>query len=165
MTPKSSIGERVPQVTLGRVSNGAVTPISLRDELAGKRAMLIGVPGAFTPVCTHEHVPSVIANVERLRAAGITAFYCVTPDNPWVTEAWARDVDPAGRLTFLSDGNLALARALGVTITDHDHCLGETSTRYMLVTDNGMVRRLTAEPHFASLTCTRAQDAEVVFID
>ena len=131
--------------------------------LVGKRAVVVGVPGAFTPVCTREHVPGLVAQADRLRASGVDYVICVTPDNPWVTKAWSHEVDPAAKLMFLSDDNLALARALGVNVVDQRLCLGETSSLYMLLVDRGLVRRLSVEPRVSDLTCTRAQD--VVFID
>lgn len=163
MTPRVSVGDRIPHVALGRLVNGDVELVYLSELLAGRRAVVVGVPGAFTPVCSCQHIPDLLGNVERLRAAGMDYVICVAPNSPWAVEAWAERVDPAGKLTFLSDGNLALARALGVNIADHRNLLGETSARYMLVAGNGIVHRLNVEPSIASLTCTRAQDIE--FID
>lgn len=85
------------------------------------------------------------------------------PDNPWVVDAWAHSVDPDGRLLFLSDGNLVLARALGVTLMDADHFLGESSARYMMLMQNGMVQRFSVEQSIQKVTCTRSED--VAFID
>lgn len=162
MTPRVSSGDRLPQVSLGRLVNGAVEHVWLQQLLAGKRAVIVGVPGAFTPVCTCEHIPDLLANVGRLRAAGLDYIICVAPNDPWVMEAWAERVDPDGRLTFLSDGNLALARALGVNILNQDNLLGETSARYMLIAAGGIVHRLNVESHINDLTCTRAQDIELI---
>ena len=82
---------------------------------------------------------------------------------PGWSPAWAAEIDPRNRLTFLSDGNLALARSLGVTVTVHEFALGQTTARYLLVLDRGLVRRFNVEAHFNRVDCTRARDA--VFID
>lgn len=163
MTPRISSGDRVPQAVLGKLESGAVRRVSLQEHIAGKRVVVVGIPGAFTPVCTFEHVPDLLRNVARLRASGIDDVICVAPNDPWAVNAWAECVDPDNKIEFLSDGNLALARALGVTIIDSENMLGETSARYMLLVSGGVVRRLTVEPHVMKLTCTRAED--VVFID
>lgn len=163
MTPRISAGDRIPQAVLGRLANGVVERVSLQDFLARRRAVVVGIPGAFTPVCTCEHIPDLIDSVDRLRAAGMDEVICVAPNNPWTIDAWAERVDPQGKLMFLSDGNLSLARALGVNVTDHANMLGETSARYMMIAANGIVHRLNVEPHAMRLTCTRAED--VVFID
>jgi len=163
MTPRVSSGDRLPQAVLGRLLHGVAQRVDLQALFAGKRAVVVGVPGAFTPVCSCEHIPDLLKNVARFRASGIDHVVCVAPDNPWVVEAWAREVDPGGRILFLSDGNLSLARALGVNVVDADRCLGEVSARYMMLIDRGVVRRLNVEAGINDLTCTRSED--VVFID
>lgn len=163
MTPRVSSGDRIPQVALGRLVNGAVEHVWINELLAGRRAVIVGIPGAFTPVCTCQHIPDLLAGVDRLHAAGMDYVICVAPNDPWAVQAWSERVDPAGKLTFLSDGNLTLARALGVNIVDQQNMLGETSARYMLIAGNGIVHRLNVESHIMSLTCTRTEDVE--FID
>jgi peroxiredoxin len=163
MTPRISSGDRLPQAILGKLLNGVVQHVMLHEHIAGARAVIVGVPGAFTPVCTCEHIPDLLSNVSRLRASGIDSIICVAPNDPWALEAWAGCVDPEGKLEFLSDGNLSLARALGVSMVDSENMLGETSARYMMTVSKGVVRRLSVEPQMSKLTCTRG--ADVVLID
>lgn len=163
MTPRLGIGDRVPDVTLAQLRQDAVIPVPLTSWLASRRVALAGIPGAFTPVCSCRHIPDLLDNVARLKAAGFDEVAVVAPDNPWVVSAWAQDVDPLGRLTFLSDGNLALARALGVAVHALELMLGETSTRYLLIAKNGLIQRFNVEGHLNDLGCTRASDA--VYID
>lgn len=152
------MGKRVPSVTLAALINERVQPRALERLLEGRRAVIIGVPGAFTPVCTEHHVPGLNDSADRLRASGVSALFCVTPNDPWTTSAWARQVDPEGKLIFLSDGNLALSNALGTTIRDSDNFLGLRNRRYLLQTRDGVIERFSVEASPLALTCTRAQD-------
>jgi 2-Cys peroxiredoxin 5 len=152
------VGKRVPPLNLGVLVDGMIQPRSLEMLLQGRRAVIIGVPGAFTPVCTEHHVPGLINSAERLKASGVGLLVCVTPNDPWTTDAWARLVDPERKLLFLSDGNLALAAALGTTIRDTDNFLGQRSRRYLLQTRDAVIERLNVETSPLALTCTRAQD-------
>lgn len=163
MTLRIQPGDRIPQASLGRLVHGEVELVSLQQLLADKRAVIVGLPGAFTPVCTCEHVPDLLGNVDQLRASGIDYVIVVAPNSPWAIEAWAERVDPSGKIMFLSDGNLALARALGVNTFDPANMLGETTARYMMIAGKGVVHRINVEPNVNRLSCTRAQD--VVFID
>lgn len=156
-------GDRVPQVTLARLQNGRVQHVDLHELVAGKRVLIAGMPGAFTPVCTCEHVPNLIGNATRLRAKGLELVICVMPNNPWIVEAWAREVDPDNKLLFLADAGLSLARALGCTVYDEHLGLGETSARFLLLVERGIVHQLSAERQLTDLTCTRADEVE--FID
>jgi 2-Cys peroxiredoxin 5 len=163
MTPRITVGDRIPQAALGRLVNGEVQRVFLDDVLKDRRAVIVGVPGAFTPVCSCEHVPDLLANADRLRMAGMDEVICIAPNDPWTIEAWAERIDPSGKLLFLSDGNLSFARALGVTVVDYKNMLGERSARYMMIIGRGIVHRLSVEPQLTTLSCTRAQD--VVFVD
>ncbi len=70
-----------------------------------------------------------------------------------------RPFDPRGHLLFLSDGNLALARSLGVCTYGPELVLGETSTRFMLIVERGIVTELNVEKKLTDLSYTRARDA------
>lgn len=163
MPVRISVGDRVPQVLLSRLVGGEIQHVDTHALLANKRAVIVGIPGAYTPVCTCTHVPNLISNYDRLRRRGFDMVAVIVPDNPWVTDAWANSVDPSGKLQFFSDGNLDFARDLGVSVVDYRNFLGETSSRYLLLSGNGIVRRLNVEAHGMDLTCTRAED--VVLID
>lgn len=157
-----SVGKRVPPVTLGTLVGDEIVARPLERLLLGRRAVIIGVPGAFTPVCTEHHVPGLIASADRLLAGGIGLLICITPNDPWTTAAWARTIDPDHKLLFLSDGNLALSNALGATIRDTKHFMGQRNRRYLMQTRDAVIERLTIETSPLALTCTRAQD---VFLD
>ncbi len=159
MAARVDIGDRVPQAVLGHVVGGELQSVSLHDLLAGRRALIAGVPGAFTPVCTIKHVPDLLENAGRLAKAGYELIACVAPDNPWAVAAWAAEIDPYGQLMFLSDGNLTFARALGVTTPGLDYYMGETSARYLMVAERGIIRRFNVEKRFNEVNCTRANDA------
>jgi len=156
------VGKRVPPIGLGVLVGEEIQARSLEQLVAGRRAVIIGVPGAFTPVCTEQHVPGLINGAERLKASGIDLLICIAPNDPWTIRAWARQVDPGRKLMFLSDGNLSLAKALGTTIRDMDHFMGLRTRRYLLQTRDAVIQRLTVESSPLALSCTRAQD---VFLD
>ena len=154
----SVTGQRVPSISLGRLDNGEVRRVGLEMLTAGQRVIIVGVPGAFTPVCTSQHVPDFVANAERLKASGFTRTLCIGPNDPWTMSAWAREVDPDGKLEFLSDGNLELSRAMGLTVREPEMFLGERSRRYLMVVNNSVIERLNIEPRPLGLTCTRASN-------
>jgi peroxiredoxin len=73
-------------------------------------------------------------------------------------KAWADKVDPERRIIFLSDGNLELARRLGVAVQAEKFYLGERPRRYLLITVDGNVERLTVETNSLAVTCTGATE-------
>ncbi|MCS4558732.1 redoxin family protein, partial [Shewanella sp. C32] len=45
--------------------------VSVHGLAAGKKVVLFGVPGAFTPTCSNQHVPGFINQAEQLKAKGV----------------------------------------------------------------------------------------------
>jgi glutaredoxin/glutathione-dependent peroxiredoxin len=134
----------------------------LAGDLFGRgRVMIAGAPGAFTPVCSQRHIPDLIENADRLAANGVR-LYCVVTSDPFSLLAWARIIDPLHKLTFLSDGNLAFARALGLLAPAEEIFMGLRSQRYALTAVDGQIRSARVERSTLDFACTRASDLEVI---
>ncbi len=50
--------------------------VELTDVFAGKKGVLFGVPGAFTPGCSKTHLPGYINDYEKLKDAGAEIVVC-----------------------------------------------------------------------------------------
>src|SRR3954468_11018588 len=96
MSELITTGSMLPSVILGRLAPASdlIEPVSLTFLLQGRRAVLFGVPGAFTPVCTREHIPGFVEHADRLRRAGVDDVICIAPNDPWTMEAWSVALDP-----------------------------------------------------------------------
>src|SRR5262245_25817121 len=100
------VGNRITGALMAELVEGHVEPVRGYDVLGKGKTLAIGVPGAFTPVCTNQHVPALVKNAERLRRSGYEHLVCIVASDPFVTDAWARMVDPKRWIRFVSDGNL-----------------------------------------------------------
>lgn len=159
MDDHNILGKDVPHVELGYVEDGSLKSISTTEFFSGTKAVAIGVSGAFLPVCSLQHVPDFVKTTYKLTMAGYAKIAVITPNDPFVTLAWSKQVDPAANLIFLSDGNLELARALGVTKRFGSIFVGDRPQRYMFVAQKGVIRRFAVEPDFLSITRTGATQA------
>src|ERR1700733_6266161 len=113
-------GGNVPDVPLGRMEGDEIRSESARKIFSRGRAVVLGIPGAFTPICTSQHLPDFVNNAARIRASGIDHLYCIAPNDPFVLAAWAWQVDPDKTIEFLSDGNLEFAGALNLTARNQE---------------------------------------------
>lgn len=68
---------------------------------------------------------------------------------------WALRLDPERQLTFLSDGNLDLARNSGLSITERSLFLGQCSRRFTMLLKNAVIEKMAVEDTVNALTCTR----------
>ncbi len=69
--------ERIPQATVWLASAEGGQKIATGDYFAGRKILLFGLPGAFTPTCSEIHLPGYIAKAPELRAAGVDAIACL----------------------------------------------------------------------------------------
>ncbi len=154
-------GRRVPPAALAELAGGVVRTIGTEPLFAGRRSLVIGVPGAFTPVCHQVHLPDFVAMADQFRAAGFQQLLVIAASDPFALSAWSSTIDPEGRLRFLSDGNLEFTRKLGLTSQESALFLGERSRRYTMIVQDAVVERLSVETSILNVTCTRADVVEL----
>ncbi|HEY6722941.1 MAG TPA: peroxiredoxin [Polyangiaceae bacterium] len=88
--------------------------INTREATKARRIVLFGLPGAYTPTCSAEHVPGYLAAYEALRAKGIDEIWCVSVNDGYVMAEWGRAQKALGKIRFLGDGQAELATKLGL---------------------------------------------------
>lgn len=103
-----------------------------------KKALLIGLPGAFTPTCTVEMLPDYELLFDKFKAIGIDAIYCTAVNDDYVMEAWAR-AENIEKIEMLPDGNGELAESLGMLVRKENKGMGNRSWRYVMYVDDGVI--------------------------
>jgi len=155
------VGARLPQTQLCEVVEGQLRVLEAARILGRGLVLLVGMPGAFTPICAGRHLPSLLKSADRLRAAGLTEIACIVTSSPFAVDAWAKAADPARKVRFLSDGNLSFSRALGLTTHEADLFMGDCSKRYLLTVRDGAIETVRVEETILNLSCTDPDDLVV----
>lgn len=142
-----SVGDRLPDATLLVIGENGPEPVDLAARLKGRKVVIFGLPGAFTPTCSSAHVPSFIRTAEALRQKGVDEIICVSVNDPHVMRAWgeATGADKAG-ITMLADAGSEFTQALGLDFTAPPAGFYKRSRRYALVAEDGVVTVLNIEP-------------------
>ena len=84
------VGDSLPN-TKFRVMTGEGPAWKTTDEIfKGKKVALFAVPGAFTGVCSKQHLPSVVQNVAALKAKGIDTIAMTGVNDISVMDAWKK---------------------------------------------------------------------------
>lgn len=151
-------GQRVPYAALAELQGDELVVSHTEQLFAGKSAVVMGMPGAFTPVCSQRHLPNFVDSADRLKKAGYQMLVCICPNDPWVMDSWARQVDPKRKIRFLSDGNLELTRKLGLLSRVEAYHLGDRSERYTIILRDAVIEKLAVEKDILEFACT-ASDA------
>ncbi|UCE32386.1 MAG: peroxiredoxin [Burkholderiales bacterium] len=146
------VGDRVPDAKLFEFydteSEGcSIGPnaFQVADLVKGRKIVIFGLPGAFTPTCSARHVPSYLEHYQALKAKGVDEIWCVSVNDPFVMGAWARDQGTAGKVRMMGDGAAEFTRAIGLEIDRSASGMGIRSQRYSMLIDDGIVRVLNVE--------------------
>lgn len=146
------VGDTLPATTLmeyvdveGNGCSLGPNPVDVAQATADKTIALFAVPGAFTPTCSAKHVPGYTAKFAELKAAGVDEIWCLSVNDAFVMGAWARELETAGKVRMLADGDAAFAKATGLTLDLNGKGLGLRSNRYSMLVKDGKVVSLNVE--------------------
>ena len=139
------VGDTIPQATLRQVTPDGAVPVASEDFFAGRKVVLFGLPGAFTPTCHKNHLPGFIDNDKAFKDKGVAEIAMTAVNDHYVLDAWAKATGAGGHVTFLADGNAEFAKALGLEFDAGMGGLGLRSKRYSMLVDDGVVKLLFVE--------------------
>ena len=138
------VGDHLPQTTFRVTGPEGPLARTTDDVFKGRRIVLIGVPGAFTPSCHRNHLPGFVQHREAILSKGVYAIAVTSVNDVFVLDAWAK-ASAAEGIEFLADGNADFAKAIGLEMDGTGFGLGARSQRYAMLVDDGVVRVLNIE--------------------
>jgi len=139
------VGDKVPSATLMQMKGGAPQPVKTDDFFAGKKTVVFGLPGAFTPTCSAKHLPGFVHHAEDLREKGVDQIACVSVNDAFVMGAWGENQHAGDKVAMLADGNGDFTRALGLEMDASRFGMGKRSQRFSMIVDNGVVKAINVE--------------------
>ena len=139
------VGQPVPLPHLKAVSSNGIQDLDLSVFLKGKRVIVFGVPGAFTPLCSEKHVPSFMSHASSFHQKGIDHVVCVSVNDPFVLAAWKRTLGADDSILFVADGNGTWVKSMGLTFDGSAFGLGERAKRFAMLLDDGILKMLEVE--------------------
>ena len=146
------IGDKLPPGTLSEYieveTEGCPlgpNAFAVEDLTRGRKVAIFGLPGAFTPTCSGQHVPGYVAHLDALKARGIDEVICVSANDAFVMGAWARDQKAVGKVRMMADGSAAYTKALGLEFDLTARGMGVRCQRFSMVVDDGVVKLLNVE--------------------
>ena len=140
-----SVGEKLPDVTFKTMTADGAKDIKGNEIFAGKKVVLFGVPGAFTPTCSNNHLPGYLENHDAILARGVDTIAVVSVNDVHVMGAWARFSGGEGKLLYLADGSGDFAKAVGLDIDLSVAGMGLRSKRFSMIVHDGKVTALNVE--------------------
>ncbi len=151
-----SVGDKIPAATVTTMTDEGPQPISSEDFFAGRKVVMFGVPGAFTPTCHNQHLPGFVRHLDAIKAKGVDTIACLSVNDVFVLDAWAQSADAGKAVTFLADGNAELTKALGLELDASGFGMGTRSQRFSMIVDDGVVQAINIEPQAGQAEVTGA---------
>ena len=139
------VGDHLPEVTFRLITSDGPRPVTSGEFFKGRKIVLFGLPGAFTPTCHRNHLPGFIANEQAIKAKGVAEIAMTSVNDPHVLTAWAKASGSEGKILFLSDGNADFAKAAGLDFDGSANGMGVRSKRYAMLVEDGVVKSLNIE--------------------
>jgi len=147
------VGEHLPEGKLTECTefdpaNGCPLnpqPVDVGALAKGKKIVIFGVPGAFTPLCSARHLPGYVEHYAELKAKGVDEIWCMAVNDAFVMAAWGREQKAGGKVRMMADGSAEYARKLGLERDLAGGGMGIRCYRFGMIVDDGVVKYLGVE--------------------
>jgi len=140
-----SVGDKLPEATFKTMTADGAKALTTAEIFSGKKVVLFGVPGAFTPTCSNNHLPGYLENYDAIVSRGVDTIAVVAVNDHFVMGAWANFTGGEGKLLYLADGNGDFVRAAGLEADLSGGGLGIRSKRFSMIVEDGKVTALNIE--------------------
>jgi peroxiredoxin len=138
-------GDKMPSGIFSVMTDAGPGALSADELFAGKKVVLVSVPGAFTPTCSASHLPGFLDNAAAISAKGVDTIAFVSVNDVFVMHAWGKDQNVDGQIAMLADGNGEYARALGLEMDGTAFGMGMRSKRFAIIADDGIATHVAVE--------------------
>ena len=152
-------GDKIPSTEFFYIDeNGVSKKIKSTELLNKQKAIVIGVPGAFTKVCSAKHLPGYVDNFEEAKKKGITKIICISVNDPNVMKAWAENQKTENKIFMAADPYCQFTKLIGADIDRTDKGLGKRSSRYTMLIENNIVKVIKSETDTATCEISAAEN-------
>ena len=152
-------GDKIPNSEFYHLDeNGAPKKISTSELFDNNKTIVIGVPGAFTKVCSAKHLPGYVNNFEAAKKKGITKIICVSVNDPNVMKAWGESQNVMDKIFMAADPYCEFTKAIGGEIDRTERGLGFRSLRYTMLVEDNIIKIIKAENDTAICEISAAEN-------
>ncbi|QPC94133.1 peroxiredoxin [Mesorhizobium sp. INR15] len=140
-----SVGDKLPEATFKTMTADGAKEVTVAEIFSGKKVVLFGLPGAFTPTCSNNHLPGYLENHGAILARGVDTIAVVSVNDVHVMGAWATFTGGEGKILYLADGNGDFVKSVGLDGDFSGGGMGLRSKRFSMIIDDGKVTALNIE--------------------
>ena len=150
--------EIVPNSEVFIIENSNPVQKKIEEFLKNQKAIIFGLPGAYTSVCSAKHLPGYVKNYEKIREKGIDLVLCISVNDPFVMNAWGKENNVGDKILMVGDPFLNFTKAIGAEVDKSARGLGIRSNRYTMLVDNLKVIKLQEEEDTGACEISAAEN-------
>jgi peroxiredoxin len=140
-----SAGEKMPSGAFGIMTESGPGAISTDSLFAGKKVVLVSVPGAFTPTCSMSHLPGYVDQIDALKSSSVDSVAFMAVNDVFVMDAWGKDQGVGDNIMMLADGNGEYTAALGLELDGSGFGMGMRGQRFAIIVEDGVATHVAIE--------------------
>jgi peroxiredoxin (alkyl hydroperoxide reductase subunit C) len=148
----------LPNSEIFILENGEPTKKNIEELLKSKKAVIFGLPGAYTSVCSAKHLPGYVNMYQEYKNKGINHILCVSVNDPFVMNAWGKENNVDDKIIMIADPFLNFTKAIGAEVDKSGRGLGIRSNRYSMLIDDMKVVKLQEEKDTGSCEISAAEN-------
>ena len=138
--------------------NKVVKKININLLIENQKVIIIGLPGAFTSVCSAKHLPGFVKNYDEFKKKGISKIICISVNDPFVMKAWGDAHNVEDKILMLGDPFCKFIKDIGADVDKSEKGLGIRSSRFAMLVENSIVKEIKEEKDTASCEITAAEN-------
>ncbi|KAG0257653.1 hypothetical protein DFQ27_005014 [Actinomortierella ambigua] len=149
------VGNKIPESILTYIpydpelkdACGIPQPLNTDEDWKDKKVVLFGLPGAFTPTCSLQHLPEYAQRYKEFKDKGVDLIVCLSTTDAFVMDAWGRSLGVKDKVLMVADGNGDFVKDTGLVLDLSAKRMGAIrSQRFAMVIDHLKVTYLGVEP-------------------
>ncbi len=137
-----SVGEKIPSVNLTIMGSDGPEGTTTDEIFGGKKVVIFGLPGAFTPTCSAKHLPGFVQYAEAIKAKGVDTIVCIAVNDAFVMGAWGKDQNVGDKVLMVADGSADFALATGLELDLIARGMGMRCQRFAMIVEDGVVAKV-----------------------
>ena len=137
--------KKIPSIQVPIIDNGSSAIKNLFDTLINKKVIIFGVPGAFTPKCSEQHLPGFLELSDKFRDKGIDEIYCLSVNDQFVMQSWLLSYPEGSKIKGIADGNADITRSLNLLTNKSSNFMGTRCKRFAMIIKDNIIQNIFIE--------------------
>ena len=150
--------EKIPSSEVFILEDGEPIKKNIESFLKNKKAIIFGLPGAYTSVCSAKHLPGYVKMYDNFKEKGVDKIICISVNDPFVMNAWGKENEVGNKIIMISDPFLNFTKAIGAEVDKSARGLGIRSNRYTMLINDLKVVKLREEKETGSCEISAAEN-------